>query len=131
MNEAVQAQAAAPKPTKGVPVELDRPRHFRFPLSVMKRIQEGDPSLEHMLYLGLKHEDPDLTAEAVADIVSLDMLEQIKAPLKKATGGLIDLDALFAMAGDVSAQMAVAEAEKKGAGGQEEVNTAEGAETGS
>lgn len=135
-----------PKPTKGVPVELDKVRHFRFPLSVLRSIQgDGDSSLENLLYLGLKHEDPDLTPEAVADMVSLDMLEQLKEPLKKATGGLIDLDALFVVAGNLSAEAAeqgakvtqVAQvAGKKGAQAPtpeqpERAESVEGAETGS
>lgn len=99
----------APTPTKGTPVRLDRERHFRFPISALRAL-EGDSSLEQLLFLGLKHEDPELTREQVGEIVSLDMLDQLKEPLKKATGGIIDLDKLFADAGAQSSQP-----EKKGA----------------
>jgi hypothetical protein len=83
-----------PKPTKGVPVELDKTRHLRFPLSALHAIAEN-PSLEHVLYLGLKHEDDTLTPESVGDLVGLDMLDSLQEPLKKATGGLVDLSAVF------------------------------------
>lgn len=81
-------------PTRGHAVTLDKERRLRFPLSALKQI-EDDSSLGRILYLGLKHEDEDLTQEYVEEMVSLDMLDDLKAPLKAATGGLIDLDRLF------------------------------------
>ena len=84
------------KPTKGVPVDLDRTRHLRFPLSSLRALQEDDAkSLEGILCAGLKHEDPDLTPEKVGEIVSLDMLDGLTGPVKEATGGLVDLGVIF------------------------------------
>lgn len=81
-------------PTKGHAVTLDRERRLRFPLSTLKEIEE-DSSLGRVLWLGLKHEDDELTQEAVEDMIALDMLEEMTEPLRKATGGLIDLDQLL------------------------------------
>lgn len=78
-------------PTRGVPVQMDRERHIRFPLAVLRDFDE-DADLGTVLYLGLKHEDPDLTPEQVGEIVDLEMLPELGEPLRKASGGLIQLD---------------------------------------
>lgn len=82
-----------PTPTRGVKVVLDRERHLRYPLSALREI-DGNASLDFLLWLGLRHEDADLTQEQVADFVDLAMLPSLRDPLKQASGGQIDLGKL-------------------------------------
>lgn len=86
-----------PAPTKGVAVELDRTRYLRYPLAVLKQLQsEGaDKSLQQILLLGLQKDDPALTLEQLEDIVTLENMHVLFEPMRKATGGLIDLSRLF------------------------------------
>lgn len=111
---------ATPKPTKGHAVTLDRERHLRYSIRALKEIQE-DQSLGNVLLVGLRHEDPDLTLEAVEDMVTLDMIDDIKGPLKAATGGLVDLGHLFQAADELVREAMATDApapedpEKKGA----------------
>jgi hypothetical protein len=92
-----------PSPTKGVPVELDRTRHLRFPLGVLRGI-EADTQLATVMYLGLKHEDPELTVEQVGEMIDLEMMPGLVEPLKIATGGLVDAGVLFGFANTNGAQ---------------------------
>lgn len=85
---------ATPKPTRGVAVELDRKRYLRFPLAALRQIDENT-DLVTILYLGLRHEDEDLTEDDVGEIIDLEMLKDLTEPLRKATAGLINVDALF------------------------------------
>lgn len=78
-------------PTRGIPIELDRKRHLRFPLGVLKDIADTDADVLTMIWLGLKHEDPELTIEQVGEIVDLEMLPTLTDALKKASGGMLDL----------------------------------------
>lgn len=96
-------------PTRGVPVTLDRERRLRYPLSAVKEMAE-DTTLDRLLWLGLRHEDPDLTQEQVADMIDLEMLMELREPLKRATAGRFDLDKLFRSSEEEEAE----EAEKKG-----------------
>lgn len=92
-----------PAPTRGVPVELDRTRRLRYPLGVLHGYTgEGDvgTALADLLHRGLKHEDPDLTVEEVGEIVDLEMIPNLIEPLRKATGGLANVEALFGLNGD-------------------------------
>lgn len=73
---------------------LDRERRLRYPLAVLRDL-EGEADLARMLYAGLKHEDPDLTVEQVAEMVDLEMLEDLTEPLKRATGGMVDLSSVL------------------------------------
>lgn len=96
----------SPKPQKGVPVTLDKERHLRYPLAVLKEIQDAGGGLEmfsRFLYLGLKHEDPDLTEAEIEEMIDLAMIPELAGPLKKATGGLIDMDSLMGTAGNLVA----------------------------
>lgn len=81
-------------PTKGVPVQLDRVRHLRFPLGVLRNI-EADTDLATVLHLGLKHEDEELTAEDVGEMIDLEMMPDLVEPIRKATGGLVNVGLLF------------------------------------
>lgn len=96
-------------PTRGVPVMLDRERRLRFPLSALKEMGE-DSTLDHVLWLGLRHEDEELTQDQVADMIDLEMLPDLREPLKRATAGRMDLAKLFPTEGEEEAE----EAEKKG-----------------
>ncbi|MGH9255467.1 MAG: hypothetical protein ACRD3C_12980 [Vicinamibacterales bacterium] len=84
-------------PTRGVAVKLDRTRYLRYSLAALKQLQiEGaDKSLGQVLLLGLQKDDPTLTLEQVEDLVDLENLNTLFAPIKKATGGLIDLSKVF------------------------------------
>ncbi len=86
-----------PTPTRGVEVELDRKRYLRYPLSVLKSLQDegADKSLGQILLLGLKKDDPNLTIEQVEDMIDLENLDKLFDPVKKATGGLINLANVF------------------------------------
>jgi hypothetical protein len=90
--------SAAIVPTRGVAVELDRTRYFRFSLSVLRKLQSGesrDLSLGHFFLLGLQGDDPDLTLEKVEELIDLENVKELCEPLKRASGGLIDLSRLF------------------------------------
>lgn len=90
------ADEKKPAPTRGVPVDLDRTRHLRYPLGVLHGIEEfGLKDLPKMLYLGLKHEDEEITEEALGEMVDLEMLPDLAEPLRKATAGLFDITVLF------------------------------------
>ncbi len=91
---------APPAPTRGVAIELDgRTRYLRYPLTVLKALQsEPNQSLGNILLLGLRAADPDLTLEQVEDMIDLEDLNILFAPVKRATGGLIDLSKLFKFA---------------------------------
>ena len=98
------SSAAVPPPTRGVAIELDRTRYLRYPLSVLRKIQEdgNDRSIGQMLLMGLQKDDPELTLELVEDLVDLENLPALFEPMKKATGGIIDLSRIFKMAEIVS-----------------------------
>lgn len=100
-------------PTRGVPVMLDRERRLRFPLSAVKEMDEGT-SLDRLLWLGLRHEDPDLTQEQVADMIDMEMLLDLRDPLKKATAGRFDLEKIFRAVDESEEVEGEGEAEKKG-----------------
>lgn len=88
-----------PAPSKGVPVTLDRVRHLRYPLGVLRGITV-DTDLAEVLYLGLKHEDDELTAEQVGEMIDLEMMPSLADPLRKATGGLVNVRVMFSLNGD-------------------------------
>lgn len=88
-----------PSPTKGVPVELDRKRHLRYPLGSLRQMSDGDVDLVAMLHLGLKHEDEELSVEQVGEMIDLEDLPKLAEPMRKATGGLVDIDKLFGLNG--------------------------------
>lgn len=92
-----------PKPTKGVEVSLDKKRHLRYPLATLRAITD-DADLITILHLGLKWEDENLTEEEVGEIVDLEMLHELADPLKKATGGLVDVNALLGIAADEASE---------------------------
>lgn len=81
-------------PTRGVPVELDRKRHFRYSLATMRQLEEkfGGLSFEgigetiHAIYLGLKHEDDELTEEQVAEMIDGQNLGEVTRAMAKALG---------------------------------------------
>lgn len=86
-----------PAPTRGVAVELDRTRYLRYPLAVLKQLQsdQTERTLGQILFIGLQKDDPDLTLERVEDLIDLENLHLLFAPVKRATGGLVDLSKLF------------------------------------
>ncbi len=105
-----------PTPTKGYPVTLDRERRLRFSLGSLRKVQE-DQSLGNVLFQGLRHEDPELTLEDVEELVTLDIIGELHEPLKKATGGLVDLRAMLGLDDADEGENAP---EKKGTGGADE-----------
>jgi len=84
-------------PTRGTEIQLDKVRFLRYPLSVLKELQKegSDKSLGQILFLGLTKDDPSLTLEQVEDMIDLENLPDLYDPVKKATGGLIDLRKIF------------------------------------
>lgn len=94
----------AQKPTRGVPVELDRTRYFRFPVRALKQFREGgEVSLTQILLVGLRGDDPELTEEMLDDLVDLENLPTIADAVKKATSGILDLTRMFKLDSGVKA----------------------------
>ncbi|MFW6202560.1 MAG: hypothetical protein ACOC8B_08275 [Gemmatimonadota bacterium] len=75
--------------TRGVPVTLDKERRLRFPIGVMRDLEDAD--LATILHAGLVHEDPDLTVEQVGQMIDLEMLPELAEPVKRATSGMVDI----------------------------------------
>jgi hypothetical protein len=99
MTEIVQGA----DPVRGLRLELDRPRHLRFTLGALRRIEEASgigieqqealaewsrtlEGVTTMLWAGLCHEDPDLTLEQVYEIVDIENFSQIRAAIDQAVG---------------------------------------------
>jgi hypothetical protein len=83
-------------PTRGVAITLDKERFLRFPLGALKKLQEQKgTSLAQLLLLGLQKDDPALTLEQLEDLIDLENLHTLFGPVKKATGGLVDLSKIF------------------------------------
>ena len=85
-----------PSPTRGVPVTIDRERHFRYSLATLRKIEEelggldkieGVGNITHVLWLGLKHEDEELTEEQLAELVDAEMLPDVIVAMRAAMGG--------------------------------------------
>jgi len=90
----------SPTPTRGIPVQLDRERHLRFTLRTLREIREefgasvlasgfAMEAIAKLLWYGLKHEDPDLSVEAVEDLVDMENLTTVIEAVTAATGGRI------------------------------------------
>ena len=86
-----------PTPTRGVAVQLDKQRFLRFPLSVLKVLQKegADRSLSDIMFMGLKADDPALTLAQVEEMIDLENLPALYEPVRKASGGLINLAKVF------------------------------------
>lgn len=88
--------SSTPTPTRGVPITLDRPRRVRYPLGILRKMQDemgaafmGAMQVEKItkiLWYGLIHEDPNLTEEQVDNMVDLENLSEVTAAVAKATG---------------------------------------------
>ena len=88
-----------PTPTRGVPVELGgRTRHFRYTLKTLREIREkfgakaleegvADTALAEVMYMGLRADDPELTVEALEEMIDLPDLPAVLDAMKKAMGG--------------------------------------------
>lgn len=85
-----------PSPTRGVPVTIDRQRHFRYSLATLRKIEEelggldkieGVGNITHVLWLGLKHEDDELTEAQLAELIDAEMLPDVILAMRKAMGG--------------------------------------------
>lgn len=92
-----EQSTAARTPTRGVRIVLDKPRHLRFSLGTMEDLQNefgsnalgGDLSgkkLARIIWHGLKWEDPQLTPEAVAELVDMEHLTLVTEAMAQATG---------------------------------------------
>lgn len=92
-----EAEAATPTPTRGVPLMLDRQRYLRFSLRTMREmrakfgpdaLKEGfdTNSIAELLWFGLRGEDPELTVEAVEELVDMEQLAEVMAAVSLATG---------------------------------------------
>lgn len=88
-------EAPKPTPTRGVAIELDRTRYLRYPLGVLNTMKNGETTLGRLLFLGLQKDDPSLTLEQVEDMIDLENLRALFGPVKKATGGIVDLSKVF------------------------------------
>lgn len=96
MGDQAQSQA----PTRGVQIELDKARYLRYPVGVLKQLRsDSDLSLGAVLLLGLQADDPTLTLAQIEDLVDLENMHTLFEPMRRATGGLIDLTRLFKKAG--------------------------------
>ena len=84
-------------PSKGVPVQMDRVRYFRYTLGTLRKIREelGDQALAEgvsgdklgkMFWYGLVGDDPTLSPEAVEDLIDMENLEPIVAAMRQAMG---------------------------------------------
>lgn len=100
----------SPTPTRGVPIQLDRERHLRYSLKTLREMQEAlgastfatgldQTAIGRVLWYGLRHEDPDLTVEAVEELVDLESLEDVMAAIVRATGGRATKDVVADQAG--------------------------------
>lgn len=84
-----------------VPVFLDRLRHLKFDLNSLCVLEEKFGNIEKalqelergvmravrvILWAGLCHEDPDLTEQAVGEMVTVDNLDVVGAALLRALG---------------------------------------------
>lgn len=84
------------KPTRGVPVELDRTRYLRYSMATMAEIDEEFGGLSKakgirasikVITLGLKGDDPDITEEQVAELVDGQNLATVMEAVAEAFGG--------------------------------------------
>ncbi len=86
------------KPTRGVPIQMDRVRHLRFSLKTLRELREefGKDVLEtgfegdnvaRLLWYGMKWEDDALTVEMIEEEVDLENLAEIMQAVVKASGG--------------------------------------------
>jgi hypothetical protein len=83
-------------PTRGIPITLDKERRLRYTLKTMREIETkrenkeitltGVKDMAHLLWLGLRHEDPDLTEDAVAEMVDGENLPEVQVALERAFG---------------------------------------------
>lgn len=87
-----------PRPTRGVPVMLDRERRLRYTFKTRRQMLEavggeeafqkgltGD-KLPEVLWYGLIHEDPTLTVEDVEEMVDMEILNDVVQCMLKAMG---------------------------------------------
>lgn len=89
------SEAPKPTPTRGVEITLDKKRYLRYPLGVLNSMKDGKTTLGQLLFLGLKRDDPELTLEQVEDMIDLENLKDLFEPVKKATGGIVNLTRVF------------------------------------
>ena len=89
---------STPRPTRGVPVALDRTRYLRYSLRTRRKIREefgdqamseglSDEKLAKMLYYGLLEDDPTITVDQIEDLVDLENLKDILNAVVQAFGG--------------------------------------------
>lgn len=75
-----------------ITVNLDRERELKYNLNALIELDEMEDaekltpmrSLRRMLWAGLIHEDPDLTEEAVGEMVDMRNFPEIEAAMEKA-----------------------------------------------
>jgi hypothetical protein len=83
-----------------VKISLDRERTLKFTLNTLVDVEErlghslselGDKisikTMRTLLHAGLKHEDKELTEEAVGELISLDNIGEVQKALTAALGG--------------------------------------------
>lgn len=85
-----------PAPTRGVPVTLDKVRHIRYSFATIRKIREefgdaalgkmGEGQLAKILLYGLQHEDPELTEQALEDLIDMQNLKEVVQAMSKAMG---------------------------------------------
>lgn len=83
------------------PIFLDKLRHLKFDLNSFCLLEEKFGNIEKalielergvmravrvILWVGLQHEDPDLTEQAVGEMVTVDNLDAVGAALLRALG---------------------------------------------
>lgn len=88
---------ATPTPTRGVVVELDKARHLRYSLRTRREMLEefgGEEEFQRrinqeigkVLWYGLRHEDPDLTLDAIEEMVDMENAPYVLELMLKAMG---------------------------------------------
>lgn len=86
---------------KTITLELDRVRTLKFTLNSLEIIEDltgqsldkigqsmNMKTLKALLYAGLVHEDKELTAERIGDMIEVGDLERVSQALSEALGGL-------------------------------------------
>lgn len=84
-----------PAPTRGIPVEMDRTRYFRYTLGTMRKLREefGEAAmskglsgneLAKMVWYGLVGDDADLTPEKIEELIDGENIEAVIVAMKKA-----------------------------------------------
>lgn len=119
MTKSVTPPNQSPTPTRGVPIELDRTRHLRYSLATTRKMREkfgdtfekegiGDEAIAEVLWFGLKHEDDEITIEAIEEMVDLQNLATVMSCVMEAMGQKVNPQLAVVAATPAAAEQQVA-----------------------